>query len=220
MKKVILRSLSAVATWKASFLLAAAAVVVGCSNNPYPNSDDDVDVLYTVYSEAPKTLDPAVSYNVGSHAIIAPICETLVEYHYLKRPYELIPGLASAIPEAVAMDDGRVSYTFPLREGIIYQNDPSFSLGGEGVQTRRVVADDYVFQLMRVADPNVNSPVIQIFSKIEGFADFGKRLQEQRKDAAFKALPVHEQYARAGPLPGVRAHGDYSLEVILSDPYP
>lgn len=201
------------------FLLAAVGFL-SCSNNPYPDRDDDVNVLYTVYGEAPKTLDPAVSYNVASHSIIGPICETLLEYHYLERPYELIPGLATAIPVAEELPDGRISYTFSLREGLIYQNDPSFELGGKGVQTRQVVAADLVFELMRVADPSVNSPVIHIFSKVEGFHEFGRRLLERRQDPAFDALPLREQYAKAGPVEGLRAEDDYTFEIILSAPYP
>ena len=196
------------------------AVLMSCSNNPYSEKDDDVNVLYTVYSEAPKTLDPAVSYNVTSHSIIGPINETLVEYHYLKRPYELMPGLAKEIPEPNVLGDGRVSYTFALREGVIFQNDPAFELGGAGKRTRKVVADDYVFEFMRVADPGVNSPVIHIFSKIEGFHDFGVRLLELRKDPAFKAMPVREQYQKAGPIEGLRAPDDYTFEVVLTAPYP
>ena len=107
--------------------LVASAVWLGCSNNPYPDADDELKVLYTVYVEAPRTLDPAVSYTVGAHKIIGAIYETLLEYHYLKRPYELIPGLAVTIPEPVSLEDGRVSYTFELREGVSFQDDPSSS---------------------------------------------------------------------------------------------
>ena len=200
--------------------LVVATVAVGCSNNPYPDADDELKVLYTVYVEAPRTLDPAVSYNVGSHKIIGPIYETLLEYHYLKRPYELIPGLAVAIPRAVPLEDGRVSYTFELREGVLYQDDPSFALGGAGKTTRRVVADDYLFELMRVADPNVNSPVMQTYAKIDGFRAFTQRLVALREDEVFAELPVREQYRRAGPVKGLSAQGDYAFELILSEPYP
>ena len=198
----------------------AGAILLSCSNNPYPDADDELKVLYTVYSEAPKTLDPAVSYNVGSHAILAAICETLLEYHYLKRPYELIPGLAAAIPEPVPLEGGRVSYTFELREGVMYQDDPAFALGGKGRKTRLVVADDYLFQLMRLADPQVGSPVRHTFSKIDGFGAFSERLVALREDTAFAALPVHEQYGRAGPIEGLHALGDYAFEFVLNAPYP
>jgi oligopeptide transport system substrate-binding protein len=209
---------------RALMAIAFASLWISCSNNPYPDADSETKILYTVYAEAPKTLDPAVSYNVGSHTIIGAICETLLEYHYLKRPYELIPGMAAEIPEPHPLDDGRVSYTVALREGIIFQDDPAFALAGNGAangrMTREVVADDYLFQLMRVADPEVNSPVMQIFAKIDGFNAFSERLVEQRKDEAFAAMPLREQYRRAGPVKGLRALGDYAFELILSSPYP
>ncbi|MBW2389628.1 MAG: hypothetical protein JRG89_14505, partial [Deltaproteobacteria bacterium] len=205
---------------RAFAMFVAGAIGLSCSNNPYPDADDDLKVLYTVYGEAPKTLDPAVSYNVGSHAILGAICETLLEYHYLKRPYQLIPGLAAAIPEPSFMEDGRVSYTFELREGVVYQDDPAFALGGAGQTTREVVADDYLFQLMRVSDPEVNSPVMQIFAKIDGLPAFTERLIAQREDAAFAAMSVREQYRRAGPVEGLRTLGDYAFELVLSSPYP
>ena len=204
--------------------LVASAVWLGCSNNPYPDADDELKVLYTVYVEAPRTLDPAVSYTVGAHKIIGAICETLLEYHYLKRPYELIPGLAVTIPEPVSLEDGRVSYTFELREGVSFQDDPSFALsaaerGGEKM-TRLVVAGDYLFELMRIADPRVNSPVMHTFSKIDGFRAFTAKLISMREDPAFAALPVHEQYRRAGPIKGLIARGDFSFELILNESYP
>ncbi len=200
--------------------VVAGALWLSCSNNPYPDADDELKVLYTVYGEAPKTLDPAVSYNVGSHAIIGAICETLLEYHYLKRPYELMPSLAASIPEPVPLEDGRVSYTFELRKGVMYQDDPAFAAASAGRKTREVLSSDYLFQLMRVADPEVNSPVTHIFSKIDGLHAFAERLVKLREDAAFAALPVHEQYRQAGPVTGLRTLGDHAFELVLSSPYP
>lgn len=217
-----LRPVSRLGQGAVSLLIGALAL--SCSNNPYPDADDGLKVLYTVYREAPRTLDPAVSYNVGSHKIIGAICETLLEYHYLKRPYEMIPGLAQAIPKAVPLPDGRVSYTFELREGVMFQDDPSFALGakaGEAAKkSRLVVAGDFVFQLMRVADPNVNSPVMQTFSKIDGFHEFTSNLMDMRKDPEFAALSVREQYRQAGPVKGLVQRGDFAFEMILSGPYP
>jgi len=205
---------------KAVGLIAAVTALLSCSNNPYPAADDDLKILYSVYGEAPKTLDPAVSYNVSSSRIVSAICETLLEYHYLKRPYQLIPGLAEAIPEPVEREDGTVSYTFQLREGVMFQDDPSFALGEEGRKTRRVVADDYLFALKRLGDPAINSPVAHIFSKVVGLHDFGEALSERRQDEAFAVLAAHEQYAALGPVEGLVRHGDYAFEVILDAPYP
>ncbi len=94
-----------------------AALLPACSNDPYPDEDAGRKVLYRSFREAPKTLDPAVAYTTGSHAVQANIYDTLLEYHYLKRPYELIPGLAQRVPLPLALPDGRVVYRFELRHG-------------------------------------------------------------------------------------------------------
>ena len=80
--------------------LAGLLLVLGCTNNPYPDADQDQKVLYSSFNEAPKTLDPAVAYTTAEHVVTGTVYDTLLEYHYLKRPYELIAGLAEAVPEA------------------------------------------------------------------------------------------------------------------------
>src|SRR6185436_6582977 len=97
--------------------------------------------------------------------------------------------------------------------------DPCFAPSQAGQQTRAVTAADFAFALARVADPAVNSPVISSFAQVEGFAAFGKRLVEMRKSqAGFAALPVHEQYARAGGIPGVAVRGERDLDIVLAEP--
>lgn len=196
-------------------LLSGAA----CTNNPYPHADDNRKVLYAPFSEPPKTLDPAVAYSTADHIVTGKVYDTLLEYHYLKRPYELIPGLAEAVPEPEEQADGSVRYRFMLRPDLWFQKDPCFGLSGG--ETRRIVAEDVAFELMRIADPAVNSPVIDPFSNVRGFRDFARSLRERRKqDAAFASLPVHEQYRALGGIAGVRTVGERELWVTLEQPYP
>ncbi len=202
-------------------LAISLALLIGCTNNPYPDRDSDKKILYTSFREAPRTLDPAVAYTTAAHAITGNVFDTLLEYHYLKRPYALIPGLAREIPEARTLPDGRVAYLFRLRPDLLYQNDPCFELGGEGRRTRQVIAADLAFELSRIADPEVNSPVIEPFSNILGFRDFSGRLVERRKsDQGFSSKPRRAQYEEAGPIEGIRIRGDLELEIVLSSPYP
>jgi ABC-type transport system substrate-binding protein len=199
----------------------AIALLAACSNNPYPDADDTRKVRYRALPGPTKTLDPAVSYSSLEHQITANVYETLLEYHYLKRPYTLMPGLAEAVPEPELLADGRVRYRFELRAGIRFQNDPCFELGGAGRTTRAVTVADIVFELMRIADPAVTSPVIATFAKIEGFRGFSERLAQLREaDAEFDRLRIDEQYARAGDIAGLQAHGDHELVMTLSEPFP
>jgi len=199
--------------------LAGLLALAGCTNDPYPDADRDKKVLYSSFGEAPKTLDPAVAYTTAEHVITGNVYDTLLEYHYLQRPYQLIPGLAQAVPEPQRLANGNLSYRFTIRPGILFHADPCFSLGRTGRATREAVAADFAFALTRIADPAVNSPVISSFAEVLGFAAFSKRLAQQRAaDAAFAALPAHEQYKGAGGIEGVVVRGDHELEIVLSAP--
>ena len=197
--------------------LGACMAAAGCTNNPYPHADRDQKVLYSSFHEAPKTLDPAVAYTTAEHVITGNVYDTLLEYHYLARPYRLIPGLAVSVPKGQDLPDGKQTYRFQLRPGVLFHADPCFPPDAAGRRTREVTAADLAFALARIADPAVNSPVIGSFAQIEGFADFSKRLEAlRRSDKAFAALPVHEQYAKAGGIAGVLVHGSHELEIVLS----
>jgi len=194
-----------------ALLLAAA-----CTNSPYPDEDAARKIEYVAFQEAPKTLDPAVSYSTTDQAVIGPVYDTLLEYHYTDRPYRLIPGLVRDVPEPEERD-GRIVYRFRLRDDLLYQDDPCFA----PATTRQVVAADVAFSLMRVADPLVDSPVASFLSRIDGFAAFGKRLAGEREKApAFAAKPAHEQYAEVGGIPGVRVQSPTDLEIVLTAPHP
>ena len=201
--------------------LVGLLLVHGCTNNPYPDADHGKKVLYSSFNEAPKTLDPAVAYTTAEHVVTGTVYETLLEYHYLKRPYELIPGLAEAVPKPETQADGRQVYRFKLRRGVLFHADPCFALSQKDRDTREVVAADVAFQLARLADPAVNSPVASTFADVLGFTDFAKRLAERRKaDPAFAALPAQEQYKGAGGIEGVVVRGDLDLDIVLAGPNP
>lgn len=198
----------------------ALALAAACSNNPYPDADDALRTFYTPYGEPPKTLDPQVAYATVDHDVLSNVYETLLEYHYLRRPYELVPALATEVPEPRRLPDGGVAYAFALRPGIRFVADSCFALGAPGATTRELAASDVAFALQRIADPAVGSPVVVTFAKIRGLAAFGERLAKLREDPAFAALRIDEQYRRAGPVEGLRVEDPYRLEVVLDAPYP
>ncbi|HJT50742.1 MAG TPA: peptide ABC transporter substrate-binding protein, partial [Nitrosospira sp.] len=71
-----------------------AGLVCACSgspwNNPYPAADAGKNILYGPFAERPKHLDPVQSYSSNEILFTAQIYEPPLQYHYLKRPYELI----------------------------------------------------------------------------------------------------------------------------------
>src|SRR4029453_14702299 len=186
-----------------------------------PEAADREKVLYTNYQEPPKTLDPAVAYSTADHIITGAVYDTLLQYHFLARPYRLIPGLLAEIPEPTPRDGGGGAYRLRLQDGLPFPDDPCFTLGTPGATTRPVLAADVAFQLMRLADPKVNSPVAPTFARVVGFTGFGELLAARREaDATFATRRIDEQYAEAGGIEGVRVLGPTELELDLREPYP
>jgi ABC-type transport system substrate-binding protein len=133
-----------------SILLALATILlVACGdppwNNPHPPAADDLLTYQSVMTPAPpKHLDPAISYASDEALFIMQIYEPPMAYHFLKRPYELLPGSLAAFPEVtyldeqgteIAEDDGDPAYTrytLRLRDDLHYQPHPAFAKDASG----------------------------------------------------------------------------------------
>jgi len=215
-------------------------------NNPYPEQDSGQAILYRAFSERPKHLDPAVAYSANEYEFIAQIYEPPLQYHYLKRPYELIPLTAGALPKVTYLDqhgrllanpsDDEIAYTdyvIDIRPGIRYQPHPALAKNGQGeylyhrldegrigsfmalsdfkkLGTRVLTAEDYVYQIKRLAHPKNQSPIAEIMKNyIVGFAEFADQVKDKPKTAV-KALP----------MVGVQATSRYQYRIRINGKYP
>ncbi len=127
-------------------LLVLLAACAGPVNDPYPAGERGRDILYAAFSERPKHLDPARSYSANEVAFTGQIYEPPLQYHYLRRPYALIPLTATAIPkphyydaaghelpaDAPAAAIARSVYEIHILRGIRYQPHPAFALDASG----------------------------------------------------------------------------------------
>src|SRR5215475_7354144 len=95
------RSVALVA-WLLFFL--ASCSLPSCTNNPYRPNEAGRSIYYDTFAEEPKHLDPAQSYVENEYDIINQIYEPVVQYHFLKRPYVLVPLTSTAVPEAKLYD--------------------------------------------------------------------------------------------------------------------
>jgi len=129
-------------TASACLLLLAACGQVW--NNPYPAGDSGKNILYSSFSERPKHLDPAQSYTADEYDFIWQVYEPPLQYHYLKRPYTLIPATATEIPKPryfgssgkeLPADAGDIVYSvyeIHIKPGIRYQPHPAFAQDAAG----------------------------------------------------------------------------------------
>ncbi len=130
-------------------LLLTMLVLVGCGeppwNNPHPeNPAGEITYQSMISPRPPKHLDPARSYASDETLFIAQITEPPLTYHFLKRPYELVPGALEDFPQITYSDaDGRaldggdpgvvfVHYTLRLRPDLRYAPHPAFALDERG----------------------------------------------------------------------------------------
>ena len=96
--------------------------------------------------ERPKHLDPVQSYSENEYLLIANIYTPPLQYHYLKRPYELIPFAAQEIPHPAYFDKNdrplpenadskSIAYSvyeIHIKPGFKYQPHPAFAIDADG----------------------------------------------------------------------------------------
>ncbi len=120
----------------------------GCQplNCPYPSEEEGQNIYYGVFTEPPKTLDPAVSYNANEYQFLGQIVEPPLQYHFLKRPYALEPLTLAEIPkpkylakdgrelsaDAPADQVFRIVYECRIKPGIRWQDHPCFAKDASG----------------------------------------------------------------------------------------
>lgn len=138
-------------TFSQLLLILAMAQLQACGdplNNPYPTSGKPGNNLYTSFEERPKHLDPARSYASNEYEIISQIYEPLLQYAYLKRPFQLEPLAASELPTVSYIDqkgqilpadtqDADIAYSdyeIRLRKDLRYQPHPALALTPTGDQ--------------------------------------------------------------------------------------
>ena len=150
MGKVLGYTLRSMDSFLLRALLPVVALLAGCSgspwNNPYPASQTGANIFYSSFAERPKHLDPVQSYSENEYVFLAQIYQPPLQYHYLKRPYQLVPFAATEVPRAVFFDgkgrrlpddaDAKLvaysEYVIHIRPGILYQPHPAFAVDAKG----------------------------------------------------------------------------------------
>lgn len=201
---------------KCSSLLCVAIVLFlhGCSgcenvnsgagngqpNSGQANSGGQQKVLHLpMRTDGPKSLDPVRGSTAYDNTAACQIYETLVQYKYLVRPFELEPLLLSEMPTT---EDG-LTYHFKLKPDVHFHDDPCFP-GGKG---RELVSSDVFYSWKRMADDKNLPKSWWLFEKtIVGFDDY----RAQQNAAA--------TFDYDAPVKGFRVINDREFEVVLTEP--
>lgn len=137
-------------------------------NTPYQSdsNDEKQNVLYSFFSERPKHLDPARSYSADEAIFTGHIYEPPLQYHYLKRPYQLEPLTLTQMPAIIYRDKkghrladdapadkvATTTYRFELKPNIQYQPHPALAKNAKGAYIYHDLTASQTANLHALAD--------------------------------------------------------------------
>ena len=133
--------------WRAAAVaLTVLAASCGVVNEPVSRDELERNLLFSSYQETPKHLDSVASYSNNETPWTYAIYEPPLRYHYLKRPYELIPRTLIEMPSTTYLD--KEGKTLPaeapgsaiaesvmelrITPGILYAPHPAFAKDAQG----------------------------------------------------------------------------------------
>jgi ABC-type transport system substrate-binding protein len=156
-------------------------------------------ILRVAFRVAETGFDPQRIFDRYSVGVCENLFETLVTYDYLARPVKLAPLAAEAVPEP---EEGGTRYTFRIKPGIYYSDDPVFR-----GRRRELVAADVEYAIKRFRDPANRSPYEWLFQGnilgLDALAERAKR--EGRFDYDTK-------------IQGIEVHGNHLISFKLKEP--
>jgi ABC-type transport system substrate-binding protein len=216
------------------FPILVLALLGACGevwNDPYPAAERGKSIFYASFVNRPKHLDPVQSYTEDEALFTQQVYEPPLQYHYLKRPYELIPLTAVEVPKPRPIEGGKFTvYEVRIRPGIRYQPHPAFVSDNLKLEkgkidrlkspydlptgTRELVADDYIYQIKRLGHPRLHSPIFGLMAQyIVGLDEFAGALKQADKRGEWLDL-------RKYPLKGVERVDAHTFRVTLNGSYP
>ncbi len=185
-------------------LTGAVVYILYSSFRSRDNSSEDEMVIYSGIGSKIASLDPGNIGDTSSSAVASQIFECLYDYHYLKRPYQLIPKLAEDMPK---VDEDRIVYTIKIKKGVYFTDD--FCFDG---QRRELIAEDFVYSWKRLANIKYLSRNWWIFDgRIKGLDDFREYT---------KSCKSMDEVDYSRPVEGLKALDKYTLRITLTKPWP
>ena len=148
MKKIIALALALV------MVLSLAA----CGEKP--TGDETVKSLAVCLSSEPDTLDPALNSAVDGATMCAHLFAGLAKWTQdAEGKLVIAADLVTELVEGVANEDGTVTYTYTLKDGLKWSDG------------KDLTAADFVYAWNRAADPVTAADYGYMFEVIGGYAD-------------------------------------------------
>ena len=190
--------------WATGFVLACSAAAIAATATPPATAAQPLKVLRYAFLIAESTFDPAQISDLYSNTVVAGMFDAPLEFEFLAKPARMRPNTVVAMPEA---SDDFKTFTFKVKPGIYFADDPAFK-GPDGRQIRReLVAEDYVYSLKRHYDPKWKSPNLYRLenAQVLGLTELRKKLMAEKKPFDYDA-----------PVAGLKTLDRYTFQIKLA----
>lgn len=185
-------------------LTLSIALLGSCTKKKTDEEQSGLKVFKHLREDAERSLDPVGQFDSASTQMIQNLYDTLLEYHYLKRPYELTPNLLVEMP---TKQKDNVTYTFKLRKGVYFHDNACFPEG----KGREMKADDVIYTFKRFADANANK---LSYSLIKGYIEGMDEFREATLKAGSKT-----DYEKMD-ISGLKKVDDYTITIKYTSDNP
>ena len=153
---------------------------------------DTTGIIDVCLASEPDTLDPALNSAVDGATMLAHLFSGLAKWSQAADgKLEIVPDCAVSLPEGVANDDGTVTYTYTLKEGLKWSN-------GQPLK-----ASDFVYAWNRAASPALAADYCYMFEVVKGYAEM------------WETDESGENYVNPDAKLAVEAVNDTTLKVTL-----
>ncbi len=151
-----------------AIVLALALVFsfAACTKKPASNGGDGKDSGETAAKSSiavclasePDTIDPALNSAVDGATLLAHLFSGLAKWEQTDEgKLEIVPDAATELPEGVENEDGTVTYTYTLKDGLKWSDG------------KDVTAGDYVFSWQRAASLDLAADYGYMFEVVDGY---------------------------------------------------
>ncbi len=181
--------------------LAACSKDGGVATDGTPASDNNTTAdssaseLSVCLASEPDTIDPALNSSVDGATLLAHLFSGLAKWAQDESgKLEIVADAAEELTEGVENEDGTVTYTYKLRDGLKWSDG------------KDVTANDYVYAWQRAASTELAADYGYMFEVIDGYADIW---ETDTNDEA--------TYVNPDAKLNVKAVDDKTIEVTLAN---
>ena len=138
-------------------LMLTLAMVLSCS---LPALAEETTSIAVCLASEPDTIDPALNSAVDGATLIAHLFSGLATWAQKDDgTLEIVADCATELSEPVTNEDGTVTYTYTLKDGLTWSDG------------KALTASDFVFAWQRAAAPATGSDYGYMFEVVKGYAE-------------------------------------------------